>query len=93
MYRVRCVYYEQRKIPEKVFVISSDCGDDIVTCKKKVCVVGKLHPLPFNSCVVMLVHVMHNETTWPPIRLKVNLRVQILMKRAHKLRLSPLKDV
>lgn len=46
--------------------------------------VDMVHPRLTSSVVVTLVQVIHNETSWPASKLKMNLLVQILAKRAQR---------
>ena len=46
--------------------------------------VGNAHPRLMSSVVVTLVQVMHNDTSWPASRLRMNLFVQILANRAQR---------
>jgi hypothetical protein len=63
------------------------------THKKKVWVVGKAQFLFSNSVVVTLVHVMHNERSWPDKSAKTNRRVHRLINRARKLVLKAEKEL
>ena len=46
--------------------------------------VGNAHPRLMSSVVVTLVQVMHNDTSWPASRLRMNLFVQMLANRAQR---------
>lgn len=66
-------------------------GDQVVrrriggcTHRKEVWVVGRAHPRLISSVVVTFVQVMHNDTSWPASKLRMNLFVQILANRAQK---------
>lgn len=56
-----------------------------ITYRKKVWVVGSAQFLITNSVVVILVHVMHRDTTCPQNSARANRRVQTLFHRAPKL--------
>jgi len=47
-------------------------------------VVGSAHPRLISSVVVTFVQVMHNDTSWPASRLRMNLFVQMLANRAQR---------
>ena len=46
--------------------------------------VGRAHPRLKSSVVVTFVQVIHNDTSWPASRLRMNLLVQMLANRAQR---------